>query len=422
MPDQAFYRRYAELAVRVAVPVQPDQHLLIVSPPEAYLAAQAIAQAAYGVGAADVELLYEDAYAGSLKVQHAPLERLGTFPAWTAQALNAHAEAGQPMLSLHAPQPHSAGSGLGERGLGEREMGERAGLAAAARNAALESYGMRRSRVQFNWSVMAVATPAWAKLLRPDLSAEAALAWLWEVLTRLMRLNTPDPAQAWQTHAAQLMQRCAALDALQIRELHFEGPGTDLRVGLPDAHQWFGPLVPSTLGLRGVPNMPTEEISTLPHRLLTEGRVRMTRPLVIHGQLIEELDLTFAGGRVTDLRCPGGEATLRQLLSTDEGAARLGEVALVSEGSLVSSEHRTFYSTLIDENASCHLALGRAYPVTLRGGAELGLAEFQAAGGNHSQLHLDFMVGSPQLQVTALSAGGRRVAVMREGRWVDGPQ
>ena len=277
MPDQAFYRRYAELAVQVAVPVQPGQHLLIVSPPEAYLAAQAIAQAAYGVGAADVELLYEDAYAGSLKVQHAALERLGTFPAWTAQALNAHAEAGQPMLSLHAPQPQSAGSGRAARW-------KRAGLAAAARNAALESYGMRRSRVQFNWSVMAVATPAWAKLLRPDLSPQRRRwTWLWQVLARLLRLDTPDPAQAWQTHAAQLMRRCAALDALQIRELHFEGPGTDLRIGLPEGHQWFGPLVPSTLGLSGIPNMPTEEISTLPHRLLTEGRVRMTRPLVIHG-------------------------------------------------------------------------------------------------------------------------------------------
>ncbi|ULH16989.1 aminopeptidase (plasmid) [Deinococcus sp. KNUC1210] len=407
MPDQAFYRRYAELAVRVAVPVLPGQHLLIVSPPEASTVAQAIAQAAYQVGAADVDILYEDAQASSLKVQFAALERLKIFPAWTAQALNAHAEAGQPILSLHAPQPQSVGS----------VTGERVGLAAAARNAALESYGMRRSRVQFNWSVMAVATPAWAELLRPDLPPQEALDWLWQVLARLLRLDAPDPAQAWQIHAARLMQRCAALDALHIRALHFEGPGTDLQIGLPEGHRWFGPLVPSTFGLYGIPNMPTEEISTLPHRLAAEGRVRMTRPLVIHGQLIEHLELTFEGGRVTELRCPVGEVTLRQLLETDEGAAHLGEVALVSEGSLVSSEHRTFYSTLIDENASCHLALGRAYPVTLAGGAELGLKEFQAAGGNHSQVHLDFMVGSPQLQVTALRAEGQPVPILREGRW-----
>lgn len=410
MPDHAFYRRYAELAVRVAVPVQPGQHLLIVSPPEAFLVTRAIAQAAYQVGAADVDVLYEDAHAGSLKVQSAALERLKIFPAWTAQALNAHAEMGQPMLTLHAPQPHSAAGSV---------TGDRVGLAASARNAALESYGMRRSRVQFNWSVMAVATPAWAELLRPDLPPREALDWLWHVLARLLRLDEPDPAQAWQTHAAQLMRRCAALDALHIRELHFEGPGTDLRIGLPEGHQWFGPLVPSIFGLHGIPNMPTEEISTLPHRLVVEGRVRMTRPLVIHGQLIEELDLTFEKGRVTALHCPGGEATLRQLLDTDEGASHLGEVALVSEGSLVSSEHRTFYSTLIDENASCHLALGRAYPVTLKGGAELGLAEFQAAGGNHSQVHLDFMVGSPHLQVTALGADSHPVTILREGRWAD---
>ncbi|MGY2895678.1 aminopeptidase [Deinococcus sp. UYEF24] len=410
MPDQAFYRRYAELAVRVAVPVQIGQHLLIVSPPEAFPVAQAIAQAAYQAGATDVDILYEDAQAVSLKVQHATLERLRIFPAWTAQALNAHAEAGQPMISLHAPQPQTAAGSV---------MGERVGLAAAARNAALESYGMRRSRVQFNWAVMAVATPGWAILLRPELPPQEALDWLWQVLERLLRLNAPDPAQAWNTHAAQLMQRCTTLNALHIRELHFEGPGTDLRIGLPEGHQWFGPLVPSVLGLLGIPNMPTEEISTLPHRLAAEGRVRMTRPLVIHGQLIEELDLTFEGGRVTALHCPGGEATLRQLLDTDEGASHLGEVALVSEGSLVSSEHRTFYSTLIDENASCHLALGRAYPVTLKGGAELGLAEFQAAGGNHSQVHLDFMVGSPHLRVTALRADGQPVTLLREGRWIN---
>ena len=163
--------------------------------------------------------------------------------------------------------------------------------------------------------------------------------------------------------------------------------------------------------------MPTEEISTLPHRLRAEGRVRMTRPLVVHGHLIEDMDLTFEGGRVTAVHSPTGEALLRALLATDEGAAHLGEVALVSEDSRVSRERRTFYSTLIDENASCHLALGRAYPVTLKGGADLEAGEFQARGGNHSQVHLDFMVGCPELQVTALTSDGRRVPVMQAGKW-----
>ncbi len=237
-------------------------------------------------------------------------------------------------------------------------------------------------------------------------------------MTLKSRLDAPDPLRAWQAHAARLMQRCAALDASHIVELHFEGPGTELRLSLPAGHQWFGPLVPSASGLRGIPNMPTEEISTLPHRLHAEGQVRMTRPLVVHGHLIEEMELTFEGGRVTGLRSPSGEALLRSLLPTDEGASHLGEVALVSEGSRVSREHRTFYSTLIDENASCHLALGRAYPVTLKGGSNLDAAEFQARGGNHSQVHLDFMVGSPELCVTALTSDGRRVPVMQAGKWV----
>ncbi|QLG13068.1 aminopeptidase (plasmid) [Deinococcus sp. D7000] len=406
MPDLAFDQRYARLAVQVAVPLQPGQRLLIVSPPETFELAGQIAAAAYDVGAAEVEILYEDPQVLSLKVQRAATAQLQRFSPWTADALTAHARAGQPMLSLHAPSPQI-----------QPELDARAAVAASARNAALEEYGLRRSKVLFNWSVMAVATASWARLLRPELPEADALEWLWQVLARLMRLDAPDPREAWQAHAERLMQRCAALDDLNITELHFEGPGTDLRLGLPEGHQWFGPLVPSAAGLRGIPNMPTEEISTLPHRLQAEGRVRMTRPLVVHGHLIETMDLTFEGGRVTGLHSPSGEALLRALLATDEGAARLGEVALVSEDSRVSREHRTFYSTLIDENASCHLALGRAYPVTLKGGADVEAAEFLARGGNHSQVHLDFMVGSPELDVTALTSDGRRVPVMRGGRW-----
>ncbi|OLV16931.1 aminopeptidase [Deinococcus marmoris] len=407
MPDQTFYQRYARLAVQVAVPLQPGQRLLIISPPETFQLAGEIATAAYAVGAAEVEILYEDPQVLSLKVQYAAEAALQNFSSWTADALTAHACAGQPMLSLHSPQPHT-----------HQGFDARAAVAAGARNAALEEYGMRRSRVQFSWSVMAVATAGWAQQLRPELPEADALEWLWQVLARLMRLDAPDPVQAWEAHAAHLMQRCAALDALQITQLHFEGPGTDLRLGLPAGHQWFGPLVPSAAGLRGIPNMPTEEISTLPHRLQAEGQVRMTRPLVVHGHLIETMDLTFEGGRVTELHSPSGEALLRSLLGTDEGAAHLGEVALVSEDSRVSREHRTFYSTLIDENASCHLALGRAYPVTLKGGADLEASEFQARGGNHSQVHLDFMVGSPELRVTALTSDGRSFPVMQHGKWV----
>ena len=409
MPDAGFLARYAQLAVQTAIPIQPGHQLLIVSPPEAHAVVQAIAIAAYAAGAAAVDALYEDSALLDLTVRSASEDRLRHFPPWTAQALTEHARAGHPILTLHAPAFHSRGQALTHR----------AALATAARNAALEHYGQWRSRMTFNWSVMAVATPGWATFLRPDLAGPDALDWLWHTLAHLMRLDTPDLAAAWQEHAHTLGQRCAALDALNLTQLHFTGPGTSVTIGLPAGHTWFGPRVTSAQGLTGVPNLPTEEISTLPHRLQTDGYVRMTRPLVLGGgQVIEELELTFAGGRVTGLRADTGEAALRELLGTDDGASRLGEVALVSEDALVAQARRTFYSTLIDENASCHLALGRAYPVTLRGGSTLDAEAFEAAGGNHSRIHIDFMVGSPALSVTGLTQGGASVQLMQRGQWV----
>ncbi len=411
MPNPTFYRQYADLAVQVAVPVQVGQRLLIVSPPDTHHVARAITDAAYRQGAADVDVLYEDPHVQAARVRHASADALAHYPAWMAQALTAHALAAQPILTLHAAHPDPLPAHLDAR----------VAASAAARNAALEGYGMRRSRVQFNWSVLAVATPAWAEYLRPDLPPADALEWLWGVLARLMRLDTPDPTAAWRDHAARLMDRCAALDALRIQELHFEGPGTDLRVGLPTGHRWFGPLVPSALGLHGVPNMPTEEISTLPHRQHVHGRVRMTRPLILQGQRIDHLDLTFEDGRVTQYHCSSGSDVMKAQLSADDGASRLGEVALVGEDSLVAQEQRVFYSTLLDENASCHIALGRAYPVTLTHGADMSAAEFERAGGNHSRIHIDFMIGSPQLQVTAHTEGGGAVVLLQDGRWVERP-
>lgn len=400
-------KRYAELAVRVAVPLQAGQPLLVVSPPAGADVVQAIAAAAYMAGAAYVEVLYEDAALDRLAIQYASEESLRAFSPLVAQTLTRHAQAGQPILTLHAPDPASLPAHLAARH----------SLQTRARLQALEAYGMLRSRVAFNWSVMALATPTWASFLRPELSEKDALAWLWDVLSRLMRLDQPDPVAAWQAHAQHLMKRCQQLDALDLTELHLKAPGTGLRIGLPPGHRWFGPLVKSAQGIWGIPNLPTEEISTLPHRLQADGTVSATRPVVMQGQVVEGLVLTFSGGRVTDMRAKTGAALIQALLDTDEGATHLGEVALVSQDSLVSRERRTFYSTLIDENAACHLALGRAYPVTLQGGEQLSLADFQAAGGNHSSVHLDFMFGSEALTVEGKSNSGQWSRLMKAGQW-----
>lgn len=404
MPDASFLHHYARLATELALPIEPRQHPLIVAPPETHRLVHIIAEAAFKRGAADVSVLYEDSAFGLLRTASASPERLRVAaPPWLAETLTQQARSGQPVLTLHAPSPQ----------LSAHVSAERTAHVLAARNHALEAYGSLRSQVAFNWSVMAVATREWATFLRPELSEEAALEWLWERLGHLLRLDMPDPLAAWQGHAQRLMQRCAQLD-----ELELSAPGTDLRLGLPEKHRWFGPLVPSTKGVSGVPNLPTEEISTLPHRQRADGTVAATRPLVVEGQLVENLALTFREGRVSSFHCTTGSELVQRLLETDEGANRLGEVALVPENSLVAQERRTFYSTLIDENASCHLALGRAYPVVLTDGQKMTRKAFEQRGGNYSRVHLDFMFGSSELTVDALTRRGERLTLLRQGRWV----
>lgn len=401
------FERYAQLATRVAVPIQPGQHLLIVAPPETSPLVHAITEAAFARGAADVTVIYEDATLEALRTAAAALERLDAAPPML-DLLTRQAQAGQPVLTLHAPNPGSS----------TPSVEARAARVLATRNRALETYGMLRSRVAFSWSVMAVATRGWATFLYPEKAEHEAVTSLWRRLEHLLRLDTPEPIAAWTAHANRLMARCRTLNALELTELRLTGPGTDLHLGLPEGHRWFGPQVPSMQGVVGIPNLPTEEISTLPHHLQVEGTVRATRPLLVQGQRIDGLELTFSAGRVTDWRCTLGADLFGALLSTDEGASRLGEVALVPEDSLVAQEQRTFYSTLIDENASCHLALGRAYPVVLEGGSAMTPATFEARGGNHSRLHLDFMVGSTALKVEAATSRGERLTLIDNGLWV----
>lgn len=409
MPDSSFWHHYARLATELALPLEPRQHLLIVAPPETHRLVHIIAEAAFKRGAADVSVLYEDSAFGLLRTASASLKRLRVAdPSWLAETLTQQARSGQPVLTLHAPSPR----------LSACVPAERTAQVLAARNYALETYGSLRSQVAFNWSVMAVATYEWATFLRPELSDEAALEWLWERLGHLLRLDMSDPVAAWQVHAQRLTQRCAQLNELELVELELSAPGTDLRLGLPEKHRWFGPLIPSTKGVSGVPNLPTEEISTLPHRQRADGTVATTRPLVVQGQLIENLTLTFREGRVSSFHCTTGSELVQRLLETDEGANRLGEVALVPENSLVAQERRTFYSTLIDENASCHLALGRAYPVVLTDGQKMTRKAFEQRGGNYSSVHLDFMFGSSELTVDALTRRGERLTLLRQGRWV----
>ena len=268
-----------------------------------------------------------------------------------------------------------------------------------------------------NWCVVGYATPAWAARVFPELSPDEALSHLWDAIFRTVRLDAPDPLAAWQAHTAELAARTAMLNERQYSALHFTGPGTDLTVGLPFDHRWLGGAAPASNGITNVANLPTEEVFTAPDRARVNGTVRATMPLNLGGNLVEGFSLTFVDGRVVDVQAEKGESLLRALIETDEGAARLGEIALVPAGSPISQTGILFYNTLFDENAASHIALGRAYTNCIAGCEGLNDADFAARGGNSSVVHVDFMIGSAEIDVDGLSDDGAVEPLMRAGEW-----
>jgi aminopeptidase len=269
-----------------------------------------------------------------------------------------------------------------------------------------------------NWCIVAWPGQAWAAKVFPGLPPAEQVARLWDVLFDVCRLNAPDPVAAWRIHIDNLLARSAFLNRQRYAALHFIGPGTDLTVGLPPGHLWHSAEATTTRGITFTPNLPTEEVFTLPHRQRVEGVVTSTMPLSYGGTLIEGIRLAFREGQVVEAAATRGEAVLRNVLAADEGAGRLGEVALVPQSSPIARQGRLFYRTLLDENAASHIALGGAYKLSLAGGAALSDDEFAAAGGNTSVVHLDFMIGSAQVDVSAVRDDGSTEALMRAGEWV----
>jgi aminopeptidase len=268
-----------------------------------------------------------------------------------------------------------------------------------------------------NWLVIAAAVPAWAAKVFPDVAAEAQEARLWDAIFKACRLDQVDPVAAWQEHIRHLLARSQYLTQKQYAALRFTAPGTDLTLGLPRGHVWKAGRSTSQGSIPFTANLPTEEVFTLPHKDRAEGVVTASMPFSYGGTLIENMSLTFQAGRVVRAAADKGEAAVRSLLATDEGAGRLGEVALVPHGSPIAQSGVLFYNTLLDENAATHLALGRAYSFTLQGGEAMTDDEFAAAGANLSLTHVDFMIGSAGMDVDGLAGDGAAEPVMRGGEW-----
>jgi aminopeptidase len=415
MTPESMLESYAELAVRVALNLQPGQRLLILGPLmnggvslDAAPLVRQITAAAYRAGAELVEAVWGDEQMQLARFRHARAETFSHYSSWLPKALAEHADAGHATLSVYANDPD----------LLEHASTERAGALQQATSRSVMTFRELISRNHTNWAVIAAASAAWAAKVFPDAAADQQRQMLWDAIARLCRLDRPDPIAAWREHLEALHMRSEQLNARRYSALQFSGPGTDLTVGLPEGHIWVSGASTSRNNIRFVPNLPTEEVFTIADRHRVSGRVRSTKPLNYAGSLIEDFNLTFADGRVVDLSAARGEAVLRQLVETDAAAGRLGEVALVPHSSPIAQSGRLFYNTLFDENAASHVALGTAYKFTLAGADRMTDEEFERAGGNRSAVHVDFMIGSNDLDVDGIGAGGAAEPVMRRGDWV----
>lgn len=268
-----------------------------------------------------------------------------------------------------------------------------------------------------NWCVVAVATPAWADKVFPDAPEGERVELLWDAIFKAVRADQDDAVENWQTHLSELEVRRTYLNERRYRALHYRAPGTDLLLGLADGHIWRGGASQNDAGTTFVANLPTEEVFSAPHRTRVEGTVASSKPLSYSGQLIEDFSLTFKEGRVVEVKAAQGQDALERLLATDDGATRLGEVALVPHSSPISQSGLLFYNTLFDENAASHLALGRAYRFCAEGGTTMSDAEAEAAGLNDSLAHVDFMIGSAEMEIAGVRDDGAEEPVMHAGEW-----
>jgi aminopeptidase len=396
--------RYADLVVRVGVNLAAGQSLSIMAEPEHAAVARAIARSAYRHGARDVDVLYADSHVRRALVESASEDVLKWSPPWLLRRIEDRATEGAAAVRLTGEPDPAVFAGLD---------GDRLGRARPLELGRVAIRYMNQRR--FNGTVAGAPNEGWARTLFGEPDVER----LWEAVAYSVRLDEPDPAVAWDQHAARLERRAATLNAGRFDAIRFRGPGTDLTVGLLPDSRWKTAVEESVSGHRHVSNFPTEEVYTAPDYRRTDGNVRATRPLAL-GALVEGLELRFEQGRVVEVGADSNADLVRGELGFDEQASYLGEVALVDGSSRVGQTGLLFYDGLFDENTTCHLAYGLAYDTTVGDGRLLEDAEALERGVNRSRVHTDFMMGGPEVDVDGLTAGGDAIPILRNDAWVLG--
>jgi aminopeptidase len=401
--------RLAEIAVHVGLGgLQRGQELVMTAPLEALPLARRITEHAYRAGASLVTTLLSDDVATLLRYRHAPDSSFDKAAGWLYDGVAAAFRNGAARLAIAGEDPN----------LLSGEDPARVARANHARSIAYRPALDLITDTVINWTVIAAATPAWAKAVFPDLPGDAAVARLWEAIFATSRVDADDPIAAWAAHNATLMARRHRLNAKRYAALHFRGPGTDLRVGLADEHEWMGGLSTARNGVTGNPNIPTEEVFTTPHWRRVEGTVASTKPLSYQGTLIQDIAVRFETGNVVKATARTGQDVLQRMISADDGARRLGEVALVPASSPIARSGLLYFNTLFDENAACHIALGQSYSKCFTDRGKAGAEALAARGANRSLIHVDWMIGSPQVDVDGVAADGTAEPLLRSGEFV----
>ncbi len=399
--------KLAEVAVKVGLGLEKGQDLVITAPVAALPLVRFITKHAYMAGAGIVSAFYSDEETTLARYQHAPDASFDKASGWLYEGMAKAYENGAARLAIAGDNPMLL-------------SGQDPAKVARANKANSMAYKPALEKIasfDINWNIVSYPNPSWAKQVFPDLPEDAAVAKLAEAIFAASRVDVADPIAAWAQHNANLKKRSTWLNGERFSALHFTGPGTDLTVGLADGHEWHGGASKAKNGIICNPNIPTEEVFTTPHALKVEGHVSSTKPLSHQGTLIDNIQVRFEGGRIIEAKASKGEEVLNKVLDTDEGARRLGEVALVPHSSPISASGILFYNTLFDENASCHIALGQCYSKCFIEGASLTQEQIKAQGGNSSLIHIDWMIGSDKVDIDGIKPDGSKVPVMRKGEW-----
>ena len=405
--DPVLLDRLAEVAIKVGLQLQEGQDLVLTAPIAALPLVRRIAEHAYKAGAGLVQPIFSDEEITLARYRNAPDLSFDRAPGWLFEGMGKAFGANAARLAISAENPML---------LSGQDM-DKVSRANRATSKAYKPALERITGFDINWNIVSYPNPSWAKLVFPDDAEDVAVRKLADAIFAASRVNVEDPIGAWKAHNAKLKERWTWLNGKNFQSLHYTGPGTDLTIGLADGHRWKGGASEAKNGITCNPNIPTEEVFTTPHRDRVSGVVRSTKPLSHNGTLIENIAVRFENGRIVEATATRGADVFNRLLDTDTGARHIGEVALVPHSSPISQSGILFYNTLFDENAASHIALGQCYADCFVGGTKLSPDEIVQRGGNSSLIHVDWMIGSGEIDIDGIAADGSRTPVMRKGEW-----